>query len=151
MITLCRDASDDEIRELIVNWSEALAHGEFAAALAMFPMEGKWTAGLLRKTIQGYGVPTHGRALKDMLENWGVDEFRITSIHAVEDVKAFIQQSIEVDRESLYGLSPRQYLGMVHYNNIPLSGQISDLTARFHIKKAGRNKLTLEFLDIHVM
>ena len=55
------------------------------------------------------------------------------------------------DRESLYGLDPRYYLGMVHYGYVPLDGQCSDLTARLHIKKVGDDRLTLEFLDIHVM
>ena len=40
---------------------------------------------------------------------------------------------------------------MVHYNDVPLDGSPSDLTARFHIKKVSDDKLTLEFLDIHVM
>jgi hypothetical protein len=58
---------------------------------------------------------------------------------------------MEVDRENLYGLDPQHYLGMVHYGYVPLDGQCSDLTARFHIKKIGDDRLTLEFLDIHVM
>ena len=40
---------------------------------------------------------------------------------------------------------------MVHYDNVPLDGKPSDLTARFHIKKIEGGHITLEFLDIHVM
>jgi hypothetical protein len=40
---------------------------------------------------------------------------------------------------------------MVHYNDVPLDGQRSDLTARFHIKRMASGRITLEFLDIHVM
>jgi len=40
---------------------------------------------------------------------------------------------------------------MVHYDDVPLSGYRSDLTARFHIMRVGEDRLTLEFLDIHVM
>lgn len=144
-------ANDEEVRTLVVEWSEAIAQGRFAEALSMFPSVDTWTDESLRKTIQGYGVPDHGDTLVGMLEDWGVDEFKITSLFEVEDSSKFIREAIEVDRVNLYGLDPEQYLGVVHYNDIPLSGYISDLTARFHIKKAGPDKLTLEFLDIHVM
>jgi hypothetical protein len=145
-------SSDDDIRKLVVEWSEAIARGDFESAVAMFPSDGDWTPELLRKTIQGYGVPDiDAVTLASMLEEWEVDEFRITTIFSVTNPEEFIHTAIDVDRESLYGLDPRQYLGMVHYNDVPLSGHVSDLTARFHIKKVAKDKLTLEFLDIHVM
>ena len=40
---------------------------------------------------------------------------------------------------------------MVHFDDVPLSGFRSDLTARFQIKRIGSDRLTLEFLDLHVM
>ena len=40
---------------------------------------------------------------------------------------------------------------MVHYDDVPLDGEPSDLTARFHIKRVDDGTMTLEFLDIHVM
>ena len=40
---------------------------------------------------------------------------------------------------------------MVHYHRVPLSGFLSDLTARFHIQRVGEDQLTLEFLDLHVL
>jgi hypothetical protein len=145
-------SSDDDIRKLVVEWSEAIARGDFASAVAMFPSEGDWTPELLRKTIQGYGVPDIDKeTLASMLEQWEVDEFRITTIFGVTDPEEFIRTAIDVDRENLYGLDSRLYLGMVHYNDVPLSGYVSDLTARFHIKKVATDQLTLEFLDIHVM
>jgi hypothetical protein len=144
-------AGDAEVRSLVVEWSEAIAQGRFSDALSMFPSVDSWTEDSLRKTIQGYGVPEHDETLKDLLEIWGVDEFRVTSLFDIENSSNFIAKAIEVDRENLYGLDPSQYLGMVHYNDVPLSGNISDLTARFHIKKSSPGKFTLEFLDIHVM
>lgn len=77
--------------------------------------------------------------------------FELTSLWALENAEDLIADSIEVDRESLYGLDPEHYLGMVHYEDVPLNGAPSDLTARFHIKKVGKDELTLEFLDMHVM
>ncbi len=144
-------ASEEEVRSLVVEWSEALAQGRFAEALDMFPSVHAWTEESLRKTIQGYGVPDHDDTLVAMLEDWGVDEFKVTSLFDVENSSDFIREAIEVNRENLYGLDPEQYLGMVHYNDVPLSGYASDLTARFHILKVGPGKMTLEFLDIHVM
>jgi len=151
MRVLPRTASDDQIRNLVVEWSEAIAGDGFREALDMFPCAQEWTADLLQRTIQGYGVPEHGDTLAYMLEEWEVDEFKITSLFAMNDPQSFIRAAIEVDRENLYGMDPRQYLGMVHYNDIPLSGHVSDLTARFNIKKIGKDALTLEFLDVHVM
>lgn len=151
-VTISIRADDDDIRKLVVDWSEAIARGDFASAVAMFPSAEECTPELLRKTIQGYGVPDlDDETLRSMLADWKVDEFRITSLFEVANPEEFIRNAIEVDRESLYGLNPREYLGMVHYGDVPLSGSISDLTARFHIKKVGRDKLTLEFLDLHVM
>ena len=149
--SLALAATDDEIRKLVVEWSETIARGDFREALAMFPYAGTWTADSLRKTIQGYGVPEHDQTLSDMLAEWEVDEFRITSLFDIENSDEFIRKAIDVDRENLYGLDPQQYLGMVHYNDIPLSGYVSDLTARFHVRKVEQDQLTLEFLDIHVM
>ena len=40
---------------------------------------------------------------------------------------------------------------MVHYDDVPLNGERSDLTARFNLRRVGVDRLTLEFLDIHVM
>jgi hypothetical protein len=149
--TLPVTASDRDIRSLVVEWSETIARGRFAEALEMFPFEGTWSAELLQRTIQGYGVPEYDESLLDMLEAWEVKEFKITSIYGRNDVTDFIEKHIVVDRHHLYGLDPTQYVGMVHYNDVPLSGYISDLTARFHIKKVDQSRMTLEFLDIHVM
>jgi hypothetical protein len=102
--------------------------------------------------VEGYGVPEPDpRAHAWHLENWGVDRFVITSLLRREDRDQIIANSIEVDRDNLYGLNPELYLGMVHYNDVPLNGGLSDLTARFHIKRIGDDELTLEFLDLHVM
>ena len=99
MRTLAIDASDEEIRNLVVEWHELLAQRRYAEALELLQI------------IAG----------------------------------------ISVDRENLYGLDPVEYLGMVHFDDVPLSGFRSDLTARFQIKRIGSDRLTLEFLDLHVM
>ena len=52
--------SDDDIKALVVEWSELLAAGQFADALNMFPIArdpSVVTPERLEKTIAGYGVP----------------------------------------------------------------------------------------------
>ena len=75
----------------------------------------------------------------------------ITPLLGRADADEIIRDKIDVDRVNLYGLDPARYLGMVHYDDVPLDGFRSDLTARFHIRRVGPDRLTLEFLDIHVM
>lgn len=138
-------ASDDDIKALIVEWSELLASGRFADALAMFTSaDGPdvLTPELLARTIAGYGVPE---------PHPDGEVFAITSLSTRPDADEIIRDKIRVNRKNLYGLDPARYLGMVHYDDVPLNGERSDLTARFHIQRVGTDYLTLEFLDIHVM
>jgi hypothetical protein len=148
MITFPESATDDVIRNAVVAWSELLARERYTEALEMF---------LHTPESLGFGwTPEH---LQDWISNYGcarVDfdsgEYRkVTSFHDRPEVELQVRKAIDVDRKSLYGLDPKQYLGMVHYNDVPLDGEPSDLTARFHIKKVDGGRITLEFLDIHVM
>ena len=145
MKTFHMNATDDEIKAIVVEWSELLAEGRFAEALAMFPSsnaEMEWTPELLEYWISNYGCP----------EPYPGDrKHTLTSLSALDNAEEIIRDRIDVDRENLYGLSPEHYVGMVHYDDVPLDGKPSDLTARFHIKKVGSERIALEFLDIHVM
>ena len=142
-------ASDDELRRAIVEWSELLARKQFAEALALFDRwddkyAEDWTPELLEATIANYGCSEpdpEGRV------------FAVTSLYDLPgvDVAEFAARHVQVDRENLYGLDPARYLGMIHYEGVPLNGAPSDLTARFNIKKVGSDRLALEFVDIHVM
>jgi hypothetical protein len=140
--------SDQEIRNAVVEWSELLAQGKFAAALAMFPhtsesFDLEWTPELLEEWISNYGC-----AREDYDSG---DHRKITSLWEQPNAAEFIRKAIKVDRNHLFGLDPKRYLGMVHYDDVPLDGKPSDLTARFHIMKVDATTITLEFLDIHVM
>ena len=155
MRTLPITATDDEIRALVVEWSELLAQRKFLEALELlFPEnEDEWTPQYLEETIAGYGVPEsepYSDSLLSLLAHHGVQRFEITSL-AEHPERDEILSRMDVDRENLYGLDPQKYLGMVHYEYVPLSGFCSDLTGRFHIKRVGEHHLTLEFVDIHVM
>jgi hypothetical protein len=141
MKTFPESATDDEIRAAVVAWSELLASGRYADALAVFVPES----------------PISAAELEEWVSNYGSDEpypdgrkYRITSLYDLADVEDIVA-SVDVDRENLYGLDPAEYVGMVHYDRVPLNGEASDLTARFHIRKVGDREITLEFLDIHVL
>ena len=142
-------ATDDDLRQAVAEWSELLAQRQFAAALSMFdaedgPYAEQWTPELLETTVANYGCSDpdpEGRV------------FAITSLYALPSVNAaeYIARNIVVDRDNLYGLNPSRYLGMIHYDGVPLNGAPTDLTARFNIKKVGDGAIALEFVDIHVM
>lgn len=148
MTTFVADCPDEEIRRAVVEWSESLAQGNYAAALGMFPhtsesFDFEWTPEHLEDWISNYGC-----ARKD----YDSGEYRkVTSLFEQPDSQQFICNAIKVDRKHLFGLDPKHYAGMVHYDDVPLDGEPSDLTARFHIKRVDRGTITLEFLDIHVM
>ena len=151
--TLPLAATDDQIRSLVVEWSELLAGKQFQTVLKMFPhydFWGIWTAQELKETIAGYGSPDpHPDGVR----------FEIASLRERPDSADIIENCIKVNRKDLYGLDPALYLGMVHYDDVPVKGYPedpltsyrSDMTARFRIKLFGSDRLTLEFNDIHVM
>jgi hypothetical protein len=148
MVTFDESATEDEIRAAVVAWSELLAQEKHAEALAMFLQTREaigygWTPEFLRHLISNYGCYRPGVDSSEHRE--------VTSLFAQPDPEKYIADAIEVDRENLYGRDPEQYVGMVHYNNVPLDGEPSDLTARFHIKRVGPGRITLEFLDIGEM
>jgi hypothetical protein len=155
MRTLPIDASDGEIKALVVEWSELLAEKRYREALEMFShcdWEINWTPEALQQVIAGYGViGPDDDTLGYMLEIHGVPRFEITTLRGRTDYNEILETRIEVDREDSFGLDPARYLGMVHYHDVPLSGFRSDLTARFYILRVGPDRLTLEFLDLHVM
>jgi hypothetical protein len=149
--TLPVSCTDQAIRQLVAEWSEFLAAEDYLGALALCPgVPGAWDAKLLQKTVEGYGVPDNeSDTLSLMLEEHHVERFVVATLIGNEHFNPI--KSIVVDREHLYGLDPSKYLGMVHFNDVPLNSGPSDLTARFHILRHGPGKLILEFLDIHVM
>jgi hypothetical protein len=148
MTRFATDCSDEEIRKAVVEWSELLVLGEYAAALRMFP-----------HTSESFGFEWTPEDLEDWISNYGCarkdydsGEYRkITSLFEQPGCEEFIRKAIKVDRKHLFGRDPKRYVGMVHYDDVPLDGEPSDLTARFHIKRVDGSALTLEFLDIHVM
>lgn len=150
MKTLPINANDDEIRQLVVEWNRLLSNEQYKEAIELFSSYGEktWSPEQLEKTISGYGIPCNSddETLLLLLNEWGVEKFVMSPIHIEK-----IDSSIEVDRDNLYGMNPNEYLGMVHFFDIPLCGYLSDLTARFNIRRVEEEKIILELIDIHVM
>lgn len=150
MKTLPINASDDEIRQLVVEWNRLLSNEQYKEAIDLFSSCGEktWLPEQLEKTISGYGMPCNpdNETLLLLLNEWEVERFVMSPIHIEK-----IDSSIEVDRDNLYGMNPNEYLGMVHFFDIPLCGYLSDLTARFNIRRIEEEKITLELIDVHVM
>ena len=148
MIVFSVSALDEEIRKAVVAWSELLANEQYADALAMF-----------LHTSESFGFEWTPTRLQDWISNYGCarkdydsgEYSKVSSLFEQPNSKMYIRNAIDVDRWNLYGLDPAQYVGMVHYFDIPLDGEPSDLTARFHIKRIGPSQIALEFLDIHIM
>jgi hypothetical protein len=154
MRTLPLHASDQEIKALVCEWSKLLAAKRYQDALDLFPhsdLELSWTSETLQQVIAGYGVlDEDSEALESLLARHEVPCFEITTLMGRPDRDEIIDK-IDVNRKSLCGLDPKHYLGVVHYEDVSLSGFRSDLTAQFHIKRVGAAQLTLEFLNLHVM
>lgn len=143
MLTVAASASDEEIKAIVGRWVECLVRGDYEAALALLyagPESPEWTPEMLRAWIENYGtdVPAEdGRV------------FRVTPMEDAVLPPDLTGHAFDVDRENARGLDPAGYAGMVHFD-LPLDGEWSDLTARFHIRKLG-DELALELLDVHVL
>lgn len=152
MRTLPIDASDDEIKDLVVDWSELLADKRYADALSEFPhstQEYDWTPELLERVIDGYGVvDPDPDVIQGLREDHGVARFEVTTLRGRPDRDQIVERSIDVDARAAGG---DDELGWVHYFDVPLNGFLSHLTARFIVRRVGADRLTLEFYDLHVM
>ena len=51
----------------------------------------------------------------------------------------------------IFGWMGKEDIAVIHYDNVPLNGKMSDLTARFFVRKISEDELTLAFIDLHVM
>ncbi len=139
--TLPRGADDGAIKSLVVEWSERLARGGYVEALAMLDTTGLQrihSPVILERTIAGYGVA-------ELFD--GDEVFAVTTLRGRPDADEIIRDKIRVDRKNIW-LDSSKHLGMVHYDDIPLNGERSDLTARFHIVPVGVDRLTLALCDL---
>ena len=149
MRTLPITASKDEIRELVIEWNELLAQEKYKEALEMFLAENyelDWTPELLESAVYTYGCPGYTR--EEAEREFGSSDYKVTSILENPDKDKIIES---IDISSDYGWMGKNGIAVIHYDHVPLNGVMSDLTARFFVRKVTDDKITLVFIDLHVM
>ena len=149
MKTLPITASKEEIRELVIEWNELLAQEKYKEAFEMFPAENNeldWTPELLESAVYTYGCPSYTR--EEAEREFGSSDYKVTSILENPDKDKIIES---IDISSDYGWMGKNDIAVIHYDHVPLNGVMSDLTARFFVRKVTDDKLTLVFIDLHVM
>lgn len=150
MKTLPITASKEEIRELVIVWNELLAQEKYKEAFEMFLVaennELDWTPELLESAVYGYGCPGYTR--EEAEKEFGSSDYKVTSILQNPDRDKIIDS---IDISSEYEWMGKDDIAVIHYDNVPLNGEMSDLTAIFFVRKVNDDEITLAFIDLHVM
>lgn len=159
--TLPIGVKDSEILKLLIEWTEFLANSEYTEAFEMFQSynsEIEWTPELLESAVYGYGCPGYSR--EEAEEQFGSSDYQVTSLwnhpnrenilrhidinyYELTEEQAKIRCLTDMDYENI--------IGDIHYEDVPLNGKESDLTAIFFIKKIDQERISLCFYDLHVM
>lgn len=141
-------ASKEEIKKLVIEWNELLAQEKYKEALEMFLIDESnvWTPELLESAVYGYGCP--GYTKEEAEKEFGSADYKVTSIFNNPDCDKIIES---IDISSAYKWVGENDIAVIHYDNIPLNGTMSDLTAKFFVRKVNDNEITLVFIDLHVM
>lgn len=150
MRTLPITASKEEIQQLVIEWNELLAQEKYKEAFEMFPVvedyEQDWTPELLESAVYTYGCPGYTR--EEAEKEFGSADYKVTSILENPDKDKIINS---IDISSDYAWAGSDEIAVIHYDNVPLNGKMSDLTAIFSVRKINDNEITLVFMDLHVM
>lgn len=150
MRTLPITASKEEIRQLVIEWNELLAQEKYKEAFEMFPVyednELDWTPELLESAVYTYGCPGYTR--EEAEKEFGSADYKVTSILENPDKDKIINS---IDISSDYAWMGKDDIAVIHYDNVPLNGKMSDLTGRFFVRKVNDKEITLVFIDLHVM
>lgn len=159
--TLPIGAKKSEILKLLIEWTELLAKQEYAEALGMFQhydYDFEWTPELLESAVYGYGCFGYTRAEAE--KEFGSSDYQVTSLWNNPNRESILK-SIDIDYDTvteeqakkgdLSTMDFENIMGCVHYSDVPLNEEASDLTAIFWIKKLSENQFTLMFYDLHMM
>lgn len=161
MKTLPINASKEDIINLLIEWTELLSKENYIDAFNLFPSydgDFNWTPELLESAVFTYGCP--GLTREEAEIRFGSADYKITSFlenpHQDEIMKSiefhYFTVTPEIaQKQCLLNTDYENIIGDIHYFNVPLNGELSDLTARFYIKKVGEHSMTLSFKDLHVM
>lgn len=148
--TLSITASKDEIKKLVIEWNELLAQEKYKEAFEMFLVDENseldWTPELLESAVYGYGCPGYTR--EEAEKEFGSSDYKVTSVLDNPNRDEIIES---IDISSDYKWMGENDIAVIHYNNVPLNGKMSDLTAIFFVRKIDEDRITLSFTDLHVM
>ena len=148
--TVPADADELELIKLLIEWTEYLAQEKYKEAFEMFLLDEKneldWTPALLESAVYTYGCPGYTR--EEAEQEFGSADYKVTSLLDNPDKEEIITG---IDISSDYGWMGKEDVAVIHYDNVPLNGKMSDLTARFFVRKISEDELTLAFIDLHVM
>lgn len=151
MQILSVNASEDEIKEVLVEWTERMAQEQYAEALEFIPYDtlhlyedNEWTPELLESVVCGYGLA--GLTKEEVLQEFGCLH-KITSLNDMAD-REDILNSIEINYD--FSWFKGNDIAEIWYD-VPLNGTQSDLTGRFLLRKTDEQHMMLIFEDLHVM
>lgn len=143
LIKLPKYPTTIEIEEAIKQWVNLLAAEDYAAAFqaTLHDPYYKWTPGLMKSVINGYGFP---------YENDGSLKHKVTRWEELVGNKRRYAQEITLFGNIRQHTNPVFYwIGDVEYD-LPINNEWSDVTATFKILQA-ENFSALELNEIHVM
>lgn len=145
------DASEKEIKDIIIEWNELMAQERYAEALELVPYDtnhyyndSEWTPELLKSVVYGYGLAGY---TKEELEKEFGCIYKITSLNNISNRNEIIQ-SIEINYDMEW--FEENDLAEILYD-VPLNGSQSDLTASFILRRVNDKYITVIFEDLHVM
>ena len=104
---------------------------------ALLTLLEEWTE-LLASAVYGYGCPGYTR--EEAARVFGRADYKVTSLRG-SPCRERILRSVDICR-----FTPKtcpETLGMVRYFNIPLNGEMSDLTGIFYLRKLSETSMTL--------
>ncbi len=130
---LPKNPNNDQILELVEQWIDDLASGEYEAAFSKTERDPyyKWTPALIREVFRGYGLP---------------EPHPSEEVFAVTSRKSAVGNPPQQigDRENV---SPPVFAEV--WYDLPLNGKWSDLTATFRIENRTKGSVII-LQEIHV-
>lgn len=149
----------NEIINLLIEWTEFIVEEKYQQAIDMFLIDEfeNYNAKTLEQSVYAYGVV--GYTKEEALKKYGCLN-KATSILKSPHKDYIINNSIRIDIYDEYTikewgisdfLEKNKIIGFIDYDDFLLDGKMSDLTARFYIKKLNEKEYTLIFQDLHVL
>lgn len=119
MIFVPREATDEQVLNIVRGWIDILADEDYESAFDAITAHGSqetWTPEFIKSSIKNYRSPEHYP---------GVEEFRVTNWRTAHGGNADAEQAVTWYKPHSFVLA-----GYINFD-LPLNGQWSDLKAEF--------------------